>query len=279
MKPQNPQRINWHDVWRNTMQKCSGIAYDGTGHLRKWEKNQANDYLKHSSEEYPKTLNELIQIRPTDSILDIGCGPGVLALPFSLLSKSVTVVDISENMLAVLHENATAKDITNIKTVNKYWLDTHVGIDISQDYDVVISSNSINLLGAQHTTVHGKPTLEWNLVAALNKMNQVGKRIYISFPIFIQDHAFALKHLGKESNPWPDYIILHNILYQLGIRPNINILRFTNPNWDTVYLSHCKTWAHDLNEHERAIFEEHNRDPKVTESRKNQVWGVVWWKN
>lgn len=261
------------------MQKCSGIAYDETGRLRKWEKDQANDYLKHSSEEYPKVLNDLIQIRSTDNILDIGCGPGVLAFPFSLISRSVTVVDVSENMLAVLNEKSAAQGVTNIKAVNKYWLDTRVGVDISQEYDVVISSNSINLLGAKQIAVNYQPALEWNLVAALERMNQVGKRVYISFPIFIQDYLSVLKHLGKESNPWPDYVILHNILYQLGIRPNINILRFSNPNWDSAYQLHSKIWAHDLNKQERATFEKQNSKNNIHESRKNQVWAVFWWKN
>ncbi|MCW4010370.1 MAG: class I SAM-dependent methyltransferase [Candidatus Bathyarchaeota archaeon] len=260
------------------MEKCSGVNYDQPGHLKRWEKDQANDYLKHSSEEYPKALNDLIRIRPEDSILDIGCGPGVLALPFSLISKSVTVVDISENMLKVLHENAAAKGITNIKSVNKCWLDTCVGADISQGYDVVISSNSINLLGAQETTVNNQPRLEWDLVAALKKMNQLGKRIYLSFPLFIQNHLSSLKHLGKKSNPWPDYVILHNILYQLGIRPNINILKFTNTHFDDAYLRHCKSWVHDLRDHERDVFERQNGDQKVPGLRRNQLWGVFWWK-
>ncbi len=259
------------------MEKCSGVAYAQAGHLKRWEKDQANDYLKHSSDEYPKALDNLIQIKSSDRILDIGCGPGVLALPFSLISNSVTVVDLSENMLEVLNENAQAKGITNIKSVNKCWLDTRVGVDIAQEYDVVISSNSINLLGAQEKNVDNQPRIEWNLVAALKKMNQVGKRIYVSFPFFIWDSSAILRQLGKESNPWPEYVIVHNLLYQMGIRPNINVLRYTNSNLDDAYLRHCKSWAHNFSDQERAVFEKH--DSNKVGALGSQCWGVFSWKN
>jgi len=277
MNQETWQKIDWHGIWRSMMQNCSGVAYGQPGRLKRWEKDQANEYLKHASDEYPKALDALIQIRSSDRILDIGCGPGILALPFSLISKSVTVVDISENMLQILHENMQVKGITNIKSVNKCWLDTQVGVDILEKYDVVISSNSINLLGAQEKSVDNKPRLEWNLVAALKKMNQVGKRVYLSFPFFVWDSNVALRHLGKASHPFPDYVIVHNILYQMGIRPEINILRFTNPNLTDAYLRHCKSWAHGFSDEEKTVFEKLNCNDKIL--RRNQCWSVFWWTN
>ena len=271
------QKTDWHGIWRSMMQKCSGVAYDQEGRLKRWEKDQANEYLKHSSDEYPKALNNLIQIKPSDKILDIGCGPGVLALPFSLISNSVTVVDISENMLQVIKEKAHVKGITNINLVNKYWLDTRSGVDILENYDVVVSSNSINLLGAQEKKVRDQQSLEWNLVAALEKMNQVGRRIYISFPFLIWDSTTVLRHLGKESNPWPDYVILHNVLRQMGIRPNVNVLKFINPNLDNAYLRHCRSWGYNLSYKERASLEKEYSN-KVETLGRIQRWGVFSWK-
>jgi hypothetical protein len=72
--------------------------------------------------------------------------------------------------------------------------------------------------------------LEWNLVNALKKMNQVGKKIYISFPTNVYDYSAIYEKLGKEQNPFPEYVVVHNMLYQLGCRPNVDVLKFTNPN-------------------------------------------------
>jgi hypothetical protein len=49
-------------------------------------------------------------------------------------------------MIAVLQENANTQGIKNINVVHKFWLETVVGKDISDDYDIVVSSNSIIFL-------------------------------------------------------------------------------------------------------------------------------------
>ncbi|MCW4005247.1 MAG: class I SAM-dependent methyltransferase [Candidatus Bathyarchaeota archaeon] len=278
MNQERPAPLLWHELWRSMMDKCTGVALDQNGSLKRWHPNDAKDYLQHSSPHYPKALNQLINIQPTDNILDIGCGPGVLALPFSKLSKTVTVVDISPGMLNILKQNAAREGVVNIKYVNKFWLETHIGEDIADNYDIVLSSNSINLLGIQESFVDGKPKLSWDLATAIEKMNQVGKRVYISFPAAVHDYSAAFKSIGKQHHPWPSYTILHNMLYQMGLRPNVDTLHFTNPNIDKNLTIRRVGWAVNLTPQEKTAFQTHLKQSQERFFKANQTWGVYWWK-
>lgn len=59
---------------------------------------------------YPKLLSrrvaELVGIGQRDAVLDLGTGPGFLALDFAALSNHVTAVDPAEEMLALAKDNA-----------------------------------------------------------------------------------------------------------------------------------------------------------------------------
>jgi SAM-dependent methyltransferase len=59
---------------------------------------------------YPKLLSrrvaELVGLTKQDTVLDLGTGPGFLALDFAPLARLVTAIDPSPEMLAVAAENA-----------------------------------------------------------------------------------------------------------------------------------------------------------------------------
>ncbi|MCL5047184.1 MAG: class I SAM-dependent methyltransferase [Firmicutes bacterium] len=51
------------------------------------------------------------------TVLDLGCGSGQLAIRIAPFVKKVIAVDISQNMINLLQENAAAKGIENIETI------------------------------------------------------------------------------------------------------------------------------------------------------------------
>ncbi len=59
--------------------------------------------------------------RSGDDVLDVGCGPGTLALPLSSKVRSVTALDEAEGMLEVLEREAGTRGIRNITLQGGPW--------------------------------------------------------------------------------------------------------------------------------------------------------------
>jgi hypothetical protein len=88
------------------------------------------------------TLDHLRRlVRPGDTWLDIGGGAGRIALPLALLARSVTVLEPSPAMLAILRESMDEYGIANVVPIEARWpapgsftadcaLISHVGYDV-----------------------------------------------------------------------------------------------------------------------------------------------------
>lgn len=95
------------------------------------------DYLKNSSDRIiirsnivKKFLGDLKNV----SMLDIGCGDGSLSLPFLNESNHLTLVDISDNMLAKVKDIIPEQFATHIRLVN----DSFDAVNDKDQFDVII---------------------------------------------------------------------------------------------------------------------------------------------
>ena len=75
-------------------------------------------------------------IRPGETLLDVGAGGGRLALPLALTCRSVTAVEPSPSMCAVLRDTAAEFNIGNVSLVESGWLEASV-----EPADVALSSH------------------------------------------------------------------------------------------------------------------------------------------
>jgi SAM-dependent methyltransferase len=70
---------------------------------------------------YPRLLSRRVAaavgVSSGDSVLDLGTGPGFLAIDFAPLVKSVTAVDPAAEMLAVANENVARAGVGNVRVV------------------------------------------------------------------------------------------------------------------------------------------------------------------
>jgi 2-polyprenyl-3-methyl-5-hydroxy-6-metoxy-1,4-benzoquinol methylase len=105
------------------------------------------------------TLNGLAVTRDS-RVLDIGAGPGTLAIPLAPRVKSVTAVEPGSGMVSIMQERAARERITNISCVQKQWEDVDPARNLFGPYDVVIASLSLTMEDIQ---------------AALEKMDSVAK--------------------------------------------------------------------------------------------------------
>jgi ubiquinone/menaquinone biosynthesis C-methylase UbiE len=145
-------------------------------------------------------------------VLDVGCGPGLLAIPMAKKCKKVTGLDSSSEMLKYLKQNAQREKVDNIVYVNKKFEETVIGQDIKK-HDLVVASRSMGW--------------ERDLRLFLANMDKAAKkRAYIVWGA--GDRPFDIGMYNAIGRPYGEtrtYIILYNLLYQMGIRANIEVFQ------------------------------------------------------
>lgn len=140
------------------------------------------------------------------SVLDIGCGPGTLALPLAQRGLDVVALDYSERMLEQLRDKAGAAKLTNICALHRAWEDDWHDVPVC---DIAIASRS--------TTVD-------DLEMALNKMVRHARlRAYFSYPadgFFVGREILAL--LGTQPPVLPDLLLALGMLRRMGAHPRVD---------------------------------------------------------
>ncbi|MDU9375867.1 hypothetical protein McpSp1_04460 [Methanocorpusculaceae archaeon Sp1] len=151
-----------------------------------------------------------MQIPKGSSVLDIGAGPGTLAVPLSRAGCFVTAVEPSKHMRSAMQEYRNIMDAPEIQEIPCRWEDVDA-TDI-ETYDVVIASLSLGLD---------------DISASLLKMDAVARNTvhlfwFLSPPSWAEVNAALWPQLhGTEFAFEPRADLLWSCLCQLGIYPNL----------------------------------------------------------
>jgi cyclopropane fatty-acyl-phospholipid synthase-like methyltransferase len=100
-------QIDWNEVWKEQMTKHNEMS-GGMDCASYWDdEEEARNYWNMGKEESDviEYIVRSMQISSTSRVLDIGAGPGNLAIPFSRKAAHVTAVEPSASMACVLREN------------------------------------------------------------------------------------------------------------------------------------------------------------------------------
>ena len=139
---------DWNKIW-----KARQILHESSKHSddpsHNWnQRENAERYDSTSRSEYDErvliTINGL-DITKESRVLDIGAGPGTLAIPLAQRVKEITAIEPGEGMAAILNERMKKDGITNISIIRKRWEDIIPKSDLAQQYDVVIASLSLTM--------------------------------------------------------------------------------------------------------------------------------------
>lgn len=195
--------IDWQLLWQQSRSAKSWKSKNA----KEWDKKAEAFAGRTRDSSYVGLFLKHLDLDKDVSVLDVGCGPGTLALPIAERVSQVTALDYSQGMLELLNERAEQQGIKNIRTVHCGWEDDWSEFDIGP-HNLVIASRSMNIP---------------DLAGALQKLGRyatdtihVAERIA---PSPFDPEAFAA--LGREFNSGPDYIYTVNMLYHLGIHPRI----------------------------------------------------------
>lgn len=90
---------------------------------------------------YTEKQLDLMQLSLTDSVLDVGAGPGRISIAAARRVKSVTALDVSSGMLSMLQKNVAEAGVTNVTPLHLGW-EAVVPGDNVQPHDIVIAARS-----------------------------------------------------------------------------------------------------------------------------------------
>jgi len=196
--------IDFAALYREHMQAWSAApknAFD-------WD-SRAAGYARNSGQSnYARDFIACLDLSGAKTLLDVGCGPGTLALPLARRLDRVVAIDYSIGMLQALRDRARASAIDNIDLHHLAWTDDWSAVPVC---DIAIASRS--------TTVA-------DLAAALAKLRaHARQRVLISYPAvghMIDDDILAA--VGSAALPLPDLLLVLGMLRQTGIRPTVNYI-------------------------------------------------------
>ncbi len=158
--------------------------------------------------EYVRQFVARMDFSGCSTLLDVGCGPGAVALAAAPRLAHVYGLDHSPAMLAAFEANARARGVAGATAILRSWDDDWTDLPAC---DIVVASRS--------TAV---PDLE----AALRKLHAMARRrVYITYPAdgrLVADEARLA--IGREAAPWPDYLCVVGILHHLGLHPTLDYL-------------------------------------------------------
>ena len=221
--------IDWNAIWKDHYEK--NAACRGSGECASiWESRERALGFLNQSRENPERIQHIIDglpLRAESAVLDVGAGPGTLAVPLAGRVARVTAVEPAAGMAEVMTEYAAKEGISNLSIVRKRWEDVDPEADLNGPHDIVIASYSL-----------GMPDIR----AAIETMCEVSSRwVYLFWFAGTTSWEQAMVDLwprlhGKEYRRGPKADVLWNVLYSMGIYPNVETVRMEHvrrfPNID-----------------------------------------------
>lgn len=202
--PDSIKQIDWDTMWATQMERASFAGNNSTY----WDAMFRSRCESNSTDNYLDELLRRMKLSPDYSVLDVGCGIGEIALPISRRVSRVTALDYSPVALEMLRDKASRSGCTNIKTLNGDFPTLSVGSDI-EEHDVVLASRSLPM---------------GDLRKSLTLMNQTAKHFcYLTWNTGGNELTEGIcSILGKKYFPFPEYMIIMNLLYSIGIKANLD---------------------------------------------------------
>jgi SAM-dependent methyltransferase len=213
----NIDEIDWNEVWKDLYEQ--NLSRRGKGECASvWEsRERALEFLERSNKNPQRVAKVFADLGadPVSRVLDVGAGPGTLAVPLSARCAHVTAVEPAAGMVEVMKEFALREGVENLDIVAKRWEDVDPA-ELSGPYDVVFASYSL-----------GMPDIR----AAVEKMCKLAtKRVCIYWFLGSSPWEQWMIELwpalhGQEYRSGPKADVLFHVLYDMGIYPNMETLQ------------------------------------------------------
>lgn len=210
--------VDWQRAW----EELEAIR-PTPGGVEHWNK-RSSSYGNMRYGDYEQRFLELAQIEPGSTVLDFGCGVGLLAIPLARQGCKVIACDFSQGMLDQLAAHvreAGVEDLVESRLLS--WDDDWAAAGLIPDsVDVAIASRSI-----------ATPNLE----GALRKLDSVARTrvcVTVAAGASPRRDVRAYEAVGRSLFWVPDYAYCLNILLASGVFADLTyIVTHRRPAFDS----------------------------------------------
>jgi SAM-dependent methyltransferase len=253
--------IDFAELYRRAMQRAN--RQEKTPEY--WDGRAPAMSQRMSDSQYVRQFVAALDLEGCATLLDVGCGPGTIALTVAPLLEHVYGLDYSPGMLAAFAEEASARGLTAATPILRAWEDDWADVPTC---DVVVASRS--------TAV---PDLE---AAILKLDSKARKRVYMSYPADGRLPGDDVRHaIGRADAAAPDYLCVVGILHHLGLHPTLGSLttenRFARCADFADFLSKVTELVGSLSAEESDRLETFFRETGERDRQKPTRWALFSW--
>lgn len=200
--------IDWGSEWVEAQKRRRKA--DDAGY---WDRRAPSFAKTSGTSPYAEEFLKRAHVGEDETVFDMGCGSGTLALPLARAGHEVWACDFSEAMLDLMmrraEEEGTARLIHPIRVA---WDDDWdlAGVPTC---DVAFASRSIATSDLQR---------------ALTKLASRARRrvcLTLATDTSPRSDEVLLRAVGRERREYPDFVFGMNILWQMGLYPDLSYIR------------------------------------------------------
>ena len=261
------KNIDWNKVWMDAQQKNIDSGRGGECWTAWPDKEAAKKYLNAfiASPSAKNRIAELARMTKSASrVLDIGAGPGNITIPLAQKVSHITAVEPAAGMVEVFRDAMALERAHNIRLIHKRWEDVDIAADLEAPYDLCFASFSLGMV---------------DLRASIEKMMAVSTNTIVLYwhtglQSFDED-ALELSPLlyGTKHYPVPESSIIFNLLYSMGIYPDVKVerknVRLVYKSFDEVFETYAQRYHAETDDQRRML--EHYLRSKFIPFEKSSV--------
>lgn len=203
--------MDWNEEWKE-LQKVRRHADDAAF----WDKRSATFTTKDAPNLYVEKFLEYAGIRPGETVFDMGCGTGALAVPLGEAGHKVVAADFSQGMLDQMQSRLDEAGVRTVFPKLMSWEDDWPAFGVREGMtDVAVASRSIATA---------------DLRDALLRLTEVARRrvcITLATGSSPRVDERILAAVGLPAVLGRDYLYAFNILVAEGIRAEVRYIDST----------------------------------------------------
>ncbi|NLZ18393.1 MAG: class I SAM-dependent methyltransferase [Desulfobulbaceae bacterium] len=262
--------IDWGLLWQQAQDEAGWKPREA----RVWDERAASFAERGTHSTFERQCLELLAPQAEWTVLDVGAGPGTLAVPLAAQVRHVTCMDFSAAMLAKARQRAEEEGRVNLSTVHASWSDDWEALGIAP-HDVIIAARSLSVR---------------DIMAALRRLSVYGirKRVVVDRVGSGPFDPAAFAAVGRQPRRGPDYIYTLNALYQLGYHATLAYVYTDNSRCCSSLEEACASYSWmlpDLNRQEqkdllsylRSIGTRQEDGSILLQPKHRPTWAFISW--